>query len=170
MNSISHSNRYLPHENLTRFHAVKLYRTGVGISFVCRRYHISKASLMRWNKRFDGSWGSPADKSHRPHTPHPNAHSESELKWIRDLYRRNPHISLLEMHGNLKPIRDTSAIRFLSTVFLYGWASPLRLPRLKYKDLTLQMKRYCRRSNHIPMQVLNWLSPIQKRKELEQCS
>lgn len=73
MNSISHSNRYLPHENLTRFHAVKLYRTGVGVSFVCRRYHISKASLMRWNKRFDGSRESLADKSHRPHTPHPNA-------------------------------------------------------------------------------------------------
>lgn len=46
LNSISHSNRYLPHENLTRFHAVKLYRTGVWVSFVCRRYHISKASLM----------------------------------------------------------------------------------------------------------------------------
>ena len=102
MNSISHSNRYLPHENLTRFHAVKLYRTGVGVSFVCRRYHISKASLMRWNKRFDGSRESLADKSHRPHTPHPNAHSETELKWIRDLHRRNPHISLLEMYGTLK--------------------------------------------------------------------
>ena len=66
------------------------------------RYHISKASLMRWNKRFNGSRESLADKSHRPHTPHPNAHSETELKWIRDLHRRNPHISLLEMYGKLK--------------------------------------------------------------------
>lgn len=57
---------------------------------------------MRWNKRFDGSRESLADKSHRPHTPHPNAHSETEFKWIRDLHRRNPHISLPEMYGKLK--------------------------------------------------------------------
>lgn len=57
---------------------------------------------MRWNKLFDGSPESLADKSHRPLTPHPNTHSETELKWIRDLHRRNPHISLLEMYGKLK--------------------------------------------------------------------
>lgn len=57
---------------------------------------------MRWNKRFDGSRESLVDKSQRPHTPHPNAHSETELKWIRDLHRRPPHISLLEMYGKLK--------------------------------------------------------------------
>ncbi|SFH69454.1 Transposase [Selenomonas ruminantium] len=102
MNSISHSTRYLPYETSTRFHAVKLYRTGVGVKFVCRRYHISKASIMRWNKRFDGTRDSLLDHSHRPHTPHPNSHTDLELKWIRDLHKRNPHISLLEMYGKLK--------------------------------------------------------------------
>ena len=57
MNSIPYTQRYLPHEIDTRYYAVKLYRTGVGIKFVCRRYHISKASLMRWNKAFDGTKG-----------------------------------------------------------------------------------------------------------------
>ncbi len=47
MNTITHSQRYLPHELHTKFHAVKLYRTGVGVAFVCRRYKISKASLLR---------------------------------------------------------------------------------------------------------------------------
>lgn len=314
MNSIPHSNRYLPHETSTRFHAVKIYRTGVGISFVCRRYHISKASLMRWNKRFDGSRDSLADKSHRPHTPHPNAHSETELKWIRDLHRRNPHISLLEMYGKLKTSKgykrhplslyrvfvrlgfsskapstkkayvpkpyDTpdqigmkwqmdvkyvpsvcytgqvpqkfyqytvideasrerfiypyleqssfSTVDFLKRAIAYFGYKPRilqtdngaefthitktdrihsldalcqelniehkrirpRTPRHNGKvershhndqerfynflrfylleDLNVQMMRYRRRSNHIPMQVLKWLSPIQKRKEIEQ--
>ena len=36
-----------------------------------------------------------------------------------------------------------------------------------YKDLLIQMQRYLRRSNHIPMQVLGWISPIQKRAQLE---
>ena len=102
LTSIPHSNRYLLHEVSTRFYAVKLYRSGVGVKFVCRRYHISKASLMRWNKRFDETRESLLDHSHRPHSPHPNSHTEQELKWIHDLHRRNPRISLLEMFGKLK--------------------------------------------------------------------
>ena len=36
-----------------------------------------------------------------------------------------------------------------------------------YNDLMVQMKRYLNRSNNIPMQVLDWKSPLQKRLELE---
>ena len=36
-----------------------------------------------------------------------------------------------------------------------------------YADLQLQMKRYLRRANMIPMAVLGWLSPVQKRYQLE---
>ena len=94
MPSITHSQRYLPHTLDTRFYATKLYRRGYSVSFVCRRYKISKSSLMRWNRRFDGTRDSLRDRSHRPHTPHPASHTEQELKWIRDLHRRNPHISV----------------------------------------------------------------------------
>ena len=51
MTSISH----YPHSLNTKYYAVLLYRNGNPISFVCRRYKCSKASLMRWNKKFDGS-------------------------------------------------------------------------------------------------------------------
>ena len=36
-----------------------------------------------------------------------------------------------------------------------------------YNDLLVQMKRYLNRSNNIPMQVLGWKSPLEKRHELE---
>ena len=36
-----------------------------------------------------------------------------------------------------------------------------------YDDLQAQMRRYLRRSNRIPMSVLGWKTPIQKRRELE---
>ena len=101
MNTIPHLQRYLPHKLETKFYATKLYRSGCSISFVCRRYHISKSSLMRWNKKFDGTKESLVDKSHRPKSPHPNAHTEQEIKWIRDLHRRNPHISVCELYGKL---------------------------------------------------------------------
>lgn len=81
---------------------MKLYRYTGDIDFVCRRYHISKASLMRWNKRYDGTKESLADKSHRPLSPHPKAHTEEELKWIRDYHRRNPNISICELYGKLR--------------------------------------------------------------------
>ena len=51
MTSISH----YPHSLNTKYYAVLLYRNGNPISFVCRRYKCSKASLMRWNKKFDGT-------------------------------------------------------------------------------------------------------------------
>ena len=102
MSSITQNKRYLPHEITTKENSVKLYRQTKDIGFVCRRYHISKASLMRWNKQYDGSRESLSPKSHRPHRQHPNAHTEQELNWIRNLHRRNPNISVCEMYGKLR--------------------------------------------------------------------
>lgn len=102
MESITHNKRYCPHEITTKIKSVELYRQTKDVSFVCRRYHISKASLMRWNKRYDGSRESLLPKSHRPHSPHPNAHTEEELKWIKDYHRRNPNISVCELYGKLR--------------------------------------------------------------------
>ena len=94
--------RYLPHELSTKVQAVNLYRNTRDISFVCRRYHISKASLMRWNKLYDGTKESLQPKSHRPKTQHPNSHTETELNWIKNYHRRNPNISMCELYGKLR--------------------------------------------------------------------
>lgn len=102
MNTIPYSQRYLPHELSTKFHAVLLYRSVKDVSYVCRRYHISKASLMRWNKAFDGTKESLVCKSHKPLSPHPRAHTDQELKWIMDYHRRNPNISVCELYGKLR--------------------------------------------------------------------
>ena len=102
MKSITQKKRYLQHEVTTKLYAVRLYRQVQDVQYVCRRYHVSKASLMRWNRRYDGTRESLAPKSHRPKTPHPNAHTEEELSWIRNLHRRNPNISVCEMYGKLR--------------------------------------------------------------------
>ena len=94
--------RYCPHLLETKLHAVEIYRQTKNISFVCRRYHISKASLMRQNHAYDGTKESLQNKSHKPHTPHTNAHTEQELKWICDYHRRNPNISVCELYGKLR--------------------------------------------------------------------
>ena len=101
MKSITQNKRYLPHEMSTKINSVKLYRQTGDIGFVVRRYHISKASLMWWNKQYDGTRESLLPKSHRPHSQHPNAHTEEELRWIRNYHRRNPNISVCELYGKL---------------------------------------------------------------------
>ena len=282
----------------TKIHAVQLFRRWNDADLVCRRYHISRASLYRWNKKYDGTKESLENKSHRPLTQHPNAHTEPELKWIQDYHRRNPNISICELYGKLKEdkgytrhpgslyrvfvrlgfrkqvestkkqskhtgkydtpkqlgikwqmdvkhvpsacyvgddgqkfcqytmIEEASRERFIypymeqssySTIDFvkraityfgtsqtkrkhpfdifceyYHITHKLIAPRTpwhngkvershrndqerfynylkfySYDDLLTQMKRYLRRSNRIPSQVLGWLSPIQKRMQLE---
>ena len=94
--------RYLPHEVQTRINAVKTYRNGNSISYVCRKYHISRTSLYRWNKQYDETKESLIDKSHKPLSPHPKAHTTEELNWIKNLIRRNPNITLCELWYKLR--------------------------------------------------------------------
>lgn len=102
MDSIAQSKRYLPHEITTKVNAVKLYRQEKDIGYVCRRYHISKASLMRWNRIYDGTKESLEPRSHRPKSPHPNSHTEEELRWIQNYHRKKPKITACEMYGKLR--------------------------------------------------------------------
>lgn len=125
MNSISQNVRYLPHDLNTKFYAVSMYRNGAPSSFVCRKYHISKSSLSRWNRKFDGSKKSLLDKSHKPLSKHPNAHTDLEIKWIKDYLRRNPHITLCELWYKLKLNKGysrhpASLYRFLKKIGFYN--------------------------------------------------
>ena len=112
MNIINENNekskRYLPHELHIRENAVKTYRNGNSISYVCGKHHISRTSLYRWNKQYDGTKESLKDKSHRPLSKHPNAHTDEEITWIRNLIRRNPDITLCELWYKLRIKRGYS--------------------------------------------------------------
>ena len=100
--------RYLPHDLKTRLNAVKTYRNSGDTTYVCRKYHISRTSLWRWNKRYDGTLQSLMDKSHKPFTRHPSSHTDIELKWIHDIIKRNPHITLNEIWYKLKKAKAYS--------------------------------------------------------------
>ena len=113
MDIIAQNKRYLPHEITTKESAVKLYRSTKDVSFVCRRYHISKASLMRWNKLYDGTKESLLPNSHKPHTIHPNAHTPEELKWIsHSPYNTVPERSIAHSIFLFLDVQDPHAIRF----------------------------------------------------------
>ena len=103
-NSITENSkkRYLPHDINTRKYAVEMYRNCGDIEYVCRKYHISRISLWRWNKIYDGTKESIMDKSHKPRSKHPNSHTNQEIRWIRNYVRRNPRITLCELWIKLK--------------------------------------------------------------------
>ncbi len=150
MNNITHSQRYLPHELVTRFYAVRSYRSGMSVSFVCRKYKVSKSSLMRWNRQFNGEKDSLRDKSHRPLSPHPFAHSETELKWIRDIHRRNPHASVCEIYGKLRT--DKGYSRHPGS--LYRVYAKLGFTKQK---VTRTNKQYTPKPYHTPSQIgMKW--------------
>ena len=91
------------HDIKTKIKAVEYYRNyKCSVVHVCLKYHISKASLMRWNKLYDGTIDSLKEKSRRPHTPHPNSHTEAETTKIINLIKRNPNIGLTELYSKLR--------------------------------------------------------------------
>ena len=108
MNSITQNNekenikRYLPHELKTKIYAVETYRKSGDIDYTCRKYHISRISLWRWNKKYDGTEESLKAGSHKPKTRHPKSHTNKEIKWIRNYVKRNPRITLCELWVKLK--------------------------------------------------------------------
>ena len=90
-----------PYSAKEKMRALKLWKQST-TEFVCHRYHCSERSLWRWKAKYDGTVESLENKSHRPHTPHPNSQTDEEIKHIRDLIRRNPKIGLNELYGKLR--------------------------------------------------------------------
>ena len=48
-----------------------------GVTFAAEKYGVSRSSVKRWKKRYDGTWKSLVERSHRPNS-HPWQHTESE--------------------------------------------------------------------------------------------
>lgn len=58
-----------------------------GNRYAAEKYGVSLSSVKRWRKRWDGSWQSLREKSHRPHS-HPAQHTKEEEAAIRQAFSR----------------------------------------------------------------------------------
>jgi len=77
------------------------YAEKYGVSRASRKYNKSRFYIYFWKKRWDGSAESLTCQSRRPHS-HSNQHTETELKLIRDMRRRNPNFGMLELWYRLR--------------------------------------------------------------------
>ena len=59
-----------------------------GKSYAHRKYGVSLSSVKRWCKRYDGTWQSLKERSHRPKT-NPNRHTIKEEKLIKAAFESN---------------------------------------------------------------------------------
>lgn len=67
--------------------AVVKYANKKGKSKASRNYGVSLSSVKRWCKRYDGTWQSLLEKSHRPHS-HPKRHTKSEERKIKNSFEK----------------------------------------------------------------------------------
>ncbi len=67
--------------------AIVKYAIKNGKSKASRMYGVSLSSVKRWCKRYDGTWQSLLEKSHRPHN-HPNRHTEQEERKIKNSFKK----------------------------------------------------------------------------------
>lgn len=68
-----------------RRQGVVQYAQKHGKSAAARRYGVSLSSVKRWVKRYDGTWQSLREKSHRPRH-HPKQHTPEEEQLIRQAF------------------------------------------------------------------------------------
>ena len=92
--------RRFPHDLKTRVAVAKRIKvSGWSVKKAASYYRVSRISVWRWAKRYDGTDGSLADKSHRPKTPCAFAAPEAAKKKIKSLYgqRRRTNASSVDI-------------------------------------------------------------------------
>ena len=65
------------------------------------RYKISRKTLYKWLKRYDGTWQSLVDRSRRPHNT-PRAHTAEEIQQIRRVAKKHHWEDLILAYQELR--------------------------------------------------------------------
>ena len=153
------------------------YANKKGVTKAAIRYKTNRQYIYRWQKRYDGTLQSLADKSHRPHH-HPNEHTAEELKLIADMRKRNMNAGLVVFWVKLRQRGYTRSVTGLYRILRRQGQMAVKPPNPKYVakqyeqmqfpgqrvqiDVKLVPEMYMANDatgNKFPMRPLNWKSP-----------
>ena len=112
-----------------------------GVSRASRKYNKSRSYIYFWKKRFDGTMESLACQSRRPHY-HPTQHTEEELTLIRNMYRRNPKIGVVELWARLRKRGYTRCVESLWRVLRREGMAEKEQPKKKYRPKPYEQMQY----------------------------
>ncbi len=117
------------------------YADKYGVSRAACKYKTNRQYIYRWKNRYDGSIYSLRDRSRRPHH-HPNEHTPSEIKLIRDMRRRNPSAGLVVLWVKLMQRGYTRTITGLWRVLRRFELTPVKPPNPKYIAKPYEQMQY----------------------------
>ena len=112
-----------------------------GVTKAAIKYKTNRQYIYRWKRRYDGTWDSLKDRSHRPHH-HPNQHTEEELNLIEKMRRRNPHAGLVVFWVKLTQRGYTRSITGLYRVLKRKELPRITLPNPKYVPKPYEKMQY----------------------------
>ena len=92
-------------EAFFRQQVIKEILKGKQVAETARKYRISRTSIYRWRKKYDGTVESLYEGSHRPHR-HPKQQTEEELQLIRRVWSHNKGLGLVCLHMVLADRHD----------------------------------------------------------------
>lgn len=130
------------------------YAKAHGVTQAAIKYRTNRQYIYRWLKRYDGTIYSLAERSRRPHS-HKNQHTDSELKLIRDMRRRNPHAGLVVFWVKLRQRGYSRSITGLYRVLRRNQLAPVKLRNPKYipkpyEQMTVPGQRVQIDVKHVP--------------------
>lgn len=117
------------------------YADRYGVTKAAIRYKVNRQYVYRWKARYDGTWDSLKDKSHRPFS-HPNQHRLEEIKLIRNMRRRNPHDGLVVFWVKLRLRGYTRSITGLYRLLRRIGEMPVKLKNPKYAPKKYEQMLY----------------------------
>ena len=121
--------------------AVIAYSFKKGVTKAAIRYKTSRQNIYRWRKKYDGTIGSLADRSHRPRS-HPNQHTEEEITLVKNMRRRNPHDGLVVLWVKLRQRGYSRTISGLYKLLNRIGGKPVKLPNPKYIPKPYEAMQY----------------------------
>ena len=121
--------------------SVVAYSFKFSVQAAVNRFNVSRASVYRWRKRFNGDTKSLQDRSRRPHH-HPNQHTQEELKLISDMRRRNPNLGLVVFWVKLRMRGYSRSIPSLWRVLNREKLRPVKPPNPKYVPKPYEKMKY----------------------------
>ena len=87
------------------------------VTQAAKEFNVSRRTIYRWIKRYDGTLESLKDRSHRP-KHHPNEHTKEEIKLIIDYKRNNKDTGLVVLWIKLRRAGYTRTIQGLYHVMV----------------------------------------------------
>ena len=117
------------------------YSFNYGVTKAAIRYKVNRQYVYRWQKRYDGTLQSLADKSHKPHH-HPNQHTPEELKLIADMRKRNTNAGLVVFWVKLRQRGYSRSVTGLYRVLRRQGQMAVKPPNPKYIPKPYEQMQY----------------------------